>query len=225
MGEYRQTVRPRLPKSYDGQKHLATLLCASTMGIIVPLIWLNNPSWMLVLTVVPICLLYANFVEYIMHRYVAHVIKWTSDPLKTFRKYHAIVHHSFFCDDEWTIDSTKDIFFVLFPGWIYILWAVMGMTPIFMLNFILGSTEGFASSDTVRNAWLLASSTGSFVLLQYEFLHSFNHRALPGFIQTAMEAWPIFQRVQAHHRLHHLIGKCNFCITWPLSDIVFGTYK
>ena len=175
--EYRRTTRPKLPKSYDGQWHLATLMCASTMGIFVPLYWLKDPSWMLIFTVVPVCLVYANIVEYCMHRYVAHEIRWTSDPLKSFRKYHAIVHHSFFCGGEWKIDNTRDIFFVLFPGWIYILWAVMGMTPIIiMLFFTSGSiNQGLMSSDTIRNTWLLASSVGSFALLQYEFLHTFNH--------------------------------------------------
>ena len=140
-------------------------MCASTTGIILPIIWLENPSWMLILTVVPICLLYANIVEYAMHRFVAHEIQWASDPLKTFRKYHAIVHHSFFCDDEWKIDSPQDIFFVLFPGWIYILWAVMGMTPILITLFFSFGSEDWLSSDTIKNTWLLASSVGSFTLL------------------------------------------------------------
>lgn len=48
-----------------------------------------------------------------MHRFLYHEL--TS--LKKFRKYHAIVHHGFFSKEQWKIQTTDDIFFVLFPSW------------------------------------------------------------------------------------------------------------
>ena len=56
---------------------------------------------------------YANLVEYCVHRFLYHEL--TS--LKKFRKYHAIVHHGFFSKEQWKIQTTDDIFFVLFPSW------------------------------------------------------------------------------------------------------------
>ena len=81
---------------------------------------------------------------------------------------------------NWKIESTDDIFFVLFPSWVYMVWAVLGAGPVLL---IAGGLVGSAA-DPVSAAWyraiaLVVASTGSFAMLQYEVLHSYHHAALP----------------------------------------------
>jgi sterol desaturase/sphingolipid hydroxylase (fatty acid hydroxylase superfamily) len=40
---------------------------------------------------------------------------------------------------------------------------------------------------------------------------------------SILDQFAAVQRMRRRHRLHHTKGGVNFCITWPLADILFGT--
>lgn len=213
---YRAKVQAKLDEDYDGRLHLVLLIMCSSVGVLAPLLFLDDPSTPLIATVVPASLLYANFVEYALHRWGGHEISWQNTAMKKFHKYHAIVHHSYFGGGDWRTEGDRDLYFILFPAWIYVLWVCCGAVPLVLLSWLSGPTSNV-------NGWLLAVSCGSFALVQYEVLHSFGHNALPAAMQRAFARCPPLVRIQRRHRIHHSKGKCNFCITWPLADMAFGT--
>ena len=217
---YRLKVRPKVSSAYDGNRHLTVLLLSSLIGVIAPLCCLRTDSsvellWQTAI-VVPVALLYGNFAEYMAHRFGGHAPKTPRIPgVVSFRKYHAVVHHSFFSSGAWETERPSDLFFVAFPSWIYVFWALCVATPLTLVGPLLvagGSTP-----------FLLVTSTLSYTLLQYEALHAFNHRALPPSVQSLLERSPALCSMQDRHRLHHLKADVNFNITWPWTDRLLGT--
>ena len=195
--EYRARIRLRLPKSYQGQMHLLLLLVASILGTALPLLSYSG-GWLLAAFVVPPTLLYANALEYCLHRYAGH--EWVSSsipPLRLFRKYHAVVHHAFFEGgaSSMKIETNRDIYFVLFPSWVYAFWATGGIAPM---------AVGVGAGSNVLS---LILSALSFSLFQYELLHTFHHQGLPSRIQAALEAVPVLRRMKRRHALHHGVGR------------------
>jgi hypothetical protein len=148
------------------------------------------------------------------------------------------VHHSYFHGPDWKATTNRDLFFILFPAWVYMGWLVVGALPLAGAYTLSSGGSSGSISDVssgnggggtagedwaVRNGWLLMAATASFSLLQYEVFHSFSHSALPHPLQAAMESCSVLMRIQRRHRLHHTKGQCNFCITWPFADHLFGT--
>ena len=253
---YRTRVRRKLPNNYKGSQHLLMLLITSALGMVLPLLsWASGSGSVRTMAmVVPAMLAYANLVEYFLHRFAGH--EWRAkgnSVLRTFRFLHAIVHHSFFdCGAEahtpitpsqaplspratpspmMRIEVENDLFFVLFPMWVYGLWACLACLPLLLTALWCwwhGTQEqpsAIASGDA-RTIHLVVSCL-SFSLLQYEVLHTFHHDGLPKGLQSALEALPAFRRMKLRHRIHHSGGKrgCCYNITWPLADWLFGTLE
>lgn len=225
--EYRRRVRTRVSRSYDGHQHLFALLITSAVGVVAPLLFLRSGYHRspLVPVVVALGLAYANIVEYVLHRWFAHAVRWTNPVLAAFKKYHSKVHHTFFAGEDWMVDDgVTDLYFVLFPSWIYLLWAAIGVAPLLCgaTTFVFAETDPYGLSLT--DCALLLSACGAFQLFQYELLHAYSHRALPRWLQGCMEATRLFDGVMWRHRRHHKLNDGrNYNITWPLADFAFGT--
>lgn len=106
-------------------------------------------------------------------------------------------------------------------------WAALGAGPILLIMSGMVEIQSIAA-DPEAAAWyrgvaLLVISTGSFAMLQYETMHSYHHGALPKPMLNLFDALPPVVSCRRRHRLHHTKGGVNYCITWPLSDFVFGT--
>ena len=213
VGEYRDRVRQKVPPFYNGQHHIFILLVASLIGTIVPLaFWVaDGGSISEFLLIVPFALTCCNIFEYLMHRFGGHSALASLIPLlKLVRFYHSVVHHTFFGGGA-TSDAElpDDVFFILFPRWVYMVWLLSSALPLLV----------------APASWLLVVACASYSLLQYELFHTFHHGALPPRVQAWLESIPALRAMKRRHRLHHS-GACDTCfnITWPLADRFFGTF-
>ena len=234
--EYRDRMRPKVPRGYSSQGHLLCLLGTTTLGTLLPLgCWLSNASnsWAQFAIFVPCALVYANLAEYFIHRFGGHHTALRSSrikPLKLFRFYHAVVHHTFFSDgDSFAAEEPEDLFFVLFPAWVYLGWLLCTAAPMAVLPLILwrgsdSSSGGGGGEWRSSGAVQLLLASASFSLLQYELLHTFHHQALTPSLQRWLERVPALRTMQRRHLRHHSgTRKGNYNITWPWSDYCFGT--
>ena len=146
---------------YKGGSHLITLLVSSSVGVLLPLCCLD---WSVLTTAsaafaVAATICYANVVEYFVHRFLYHELTG----LKKFRKYHAIVHHGFFSTSNWKIESADDIFFVLFPSWVYIGWALLGAGSV-LCGVCICSADPLPSLDAAACCMLHAAAAALWLL-------------------------------------------------------------
>lgn len=208
---YRERYRrEHVPPRYKGWLHIlftfgvggcVLLACIAQLEQVRPLEWLT----------VPLSFLYANLAEYWGHRGPMHHLK---RGLRLVYERHTRQHHRFFTHEAMPIDELRDLRAVLFP-------------PVLMTFFIAafalpaGLLLAWLASPNV--AWLFgATSLGYF--LNYEFLHLAYHLP-PG---HALARLPLIGRLERLHRTHHdpaLMTRCNFNITYPIGDALFGTLR
>ena len=203
--DYRQQ---NIADSYSGPGHLA-FTCIFSLGVLIIALWnLNSPNLLEWLTV-PIAFVYANLVEYWMHRTVMH------HPVKPFGeiyKRHAAQHHVFFTDEAMELENSRDLHVVLFP-------------PLLLVFFI----GGFAVPAGMLLAWIatpnvawLFVAVAAFYLLNYELFHTAYH--LPN--GHWVEKIPLFKRFKRLHWRHHdtrIMASRNFNVTYPIGDWLFRT--
>jgi small-conductance mechanosensitive channel len=202
--------REYIPPRYRGWLHAVftfgvggcvLVACIAQLEQVQPLEWLT----------VPLAFLYANLAEYWGHRGPMHHL---TRGLRLVYERHTRQHHRFFTQEAMPIDEMRDLRAVLFP-------------PVLMIFFIaafafpMGLLLAWLASPNV--AWLfVAISIGYF--LNYEFLHLAYH--LPQ--GHAVAHLPFIDRLQRLHRTHHdpaLMTRCNFNITYPVGDALFGTLR
>lgn len=203
--EYRATL---IPRGYRGGAHAlftfgvgsaVLLACLAQLQQVRPLEWLA----------VPLSLLYANLAEYFGHRFPMH---------RPFRglglvyKRHAGQHHRFFTHEAMPVDSSRDFRALLFPPVLVLFFfGLFGVPVWFVLEWLLSANV----------AWLFIAS-GLAYFLNYELLHMAYH--LPPTHWLARNAAVV--RLRDLHQAHHdprLMARCNFNITYPLGDWLFGT--
>jgi len=211
VGRFREEYRDReIPPRYQGGLHLlftfgvgtaALLLCLAQLDQVRALEWLT----------LPLALAYANLVEYLGHRFPMH---------RPFRglalvyKRHAGQHHRFFNHQAMTIDDLRDLRAVLFPPL---------LVTFFFGLFALPVWFALAQLLSANVAWLFISA-GLGYFLNYEILHLAYH--LPE-EQWLARRW-LVRKLRWLHRIHHdprRMAQCNFNITYPLGDWLFGTLR
>ena len=87
----------------------------------------------------------------------------------------------------------------------------------------------FAMPAGLMLAWLFSDNvallfviTAVAYFLNYELLH-FAYHAAP---ESWLSRLPLMERLRRLHTLHHrpsLMQRCNFNITYPVGDVLFGT--
>ena len=211
VGRFRDQYRDReIPSRYRGRMHLlftfgfgflALLLCLAQLRQVQVLQWLT----------VPLTLVYANLVEYLGHRHPMH---------RPFRgltlvyKRHAGQHHRFFSHQAMAIDDVRDLRAVLFPPLLVIFFFGLFALPLWWLLAWIFSTNV---------AWLFVA-TGLAYFLNYEIFHLAYH--LPE--QHWLARRGLVRRLRWLHVIHHdsrRMAQCNFNITYPLGDWLFGTLR
>lgn len=209
VAEFREQYRQEhVPPGYRGGRHLlftfgigGAVMIAAVLQLeqVRPLEWLA----------IPLTFLYANLAEYWGHRGPMHHLK---RGLRLVYERHTRQHHRFFTDQCMELDGLRDLRAVLFPPVLVIFFLSAFAVPV-------GLLLAWAASPNV--AWLyVATSLGYF--LNYEFLHMAYH--LPASHPVAR--WPLIGRLKRLHQAHHdprLMARCNFNITYPIFDAVFGT--
>jgi len=211
VAAYREQYRQEhIPPHYKGWLHLVftfgiggAVLATAILQLeqVRPLEWLT----------IPIAFLYTNFAEYWGHRGPMHHLK---RGLRLVYERHTKQHHRFFTDQSMELDGSRDLRAVLFPPVLMTFFITAFALPAWLLL-------AWAASPNV--AWLfVATSLGYF--LNYEFLHMAYH--LPA--SHPIARWPLIGRLKGLHQAHHdprLMARCNFNITYPICDAVFGTLQ
>jgi len=208
---FRTEYRARdIPASYSGRLNLwitfgggtlAWLWCVSRLESVQAVEWL----------MVPLAFVYANLVEYVGHRWPMHR---PLPGLKLVYRRHAGQHHRFFTHEAMAHESPRDLRAVLFPPLLVVFFFGGFALPAWLL------LDALASSNL---AWLMLA-TGIAYFLNYEFLHLAYHQP-PGHWMTRV---PGVARLAWLHRQHHdprAMTGCNFNISYPIADAVFGTLQ
>lgn len=204
--EYRAS---EIGKHYSGKLHFwfTTIWCLAL--IFVCIYFIQKPEWKEWL-IIPLGFLYINFVEYIGHKGPMHHRGKLLE--KVFIR-HSLQHHRFFTYDHFSFDTSKDVKAVLFP-------------PVLLLFFFFGFTVPVAALFYFiwsLNAALLFVVTVFSYYLNYEWLHFIYHLPDAHFVARL----PLIRSLRKLHHVHHdskLMTRYNFNITYPIFDILFGTY-
>jgi len=204
--EYRkENIGPR----YRGWVHF-TFTSVCSLGVLAFAISRLHEVRTLEWLAVPISFLVANTAEYFGHKGPMHRPKRGMAIL--FQR-HTREHHHFFTHDAMEYASSRDFKMVLFPPEMLVFFLGVIATPIALSLFLLA---------TPNVAWLfVAVAIGYF--LTYEWLHFVYHLSERSYVGRL----PFVKVLRRHHQRHHdkaLMGKWNFNITFPISDLLFGTY-
>ena len=161
----------------------------------------------------PVFLVIANFIEWMVHRNPMH------RPLRPrlLYKNHAQLHHLAFTDANMVIDRPVDLGLIMMP-WYTMLGLFAVASPIMALAGVLRG-PGLAGV-------FLLGAVGYF--LCYETLHALYHLPDATLDRAGIGRLRAFRRLQAHHRHHHILGRMaavNFNVTVPLMDRLFGTLE
>lgn len=153
--------------------------------------------------------IFANFVEYILHRYPMHHKQKGAE----FLYEHVTIHHAFFDKDMNYIDKDRDLMSVFLPS-LYASFIVVIVACVSLpLAFIIGANEALFFAFICMSYYLL-----------YEVFHYSYHCK-----EDSIFAYvPFRKKLGEYHILHHdstLMSKYNFNITIPIFDIIFGTLK
>ncbi len=209
--EYRETYRRKeIPENYRGLVHLfftfgsgiaVVLFCAWQLDQVQPAQWLT----------VPITLLYANLSEYLGHRFVMHR---PVRGLGLLFERHVGQHHRFFSHQHMQLDGTRDFKVVLFPPVLIVFFVIAFALPVgIALSLLFAGNVGF-----------LFVATAVAYFLNYEILHLAYHLSEDSWLGRR----GLIRRLRALHTSHHdprLMGSWNFNITYPVSDLLFRTFK
>ena len=203
--QYRQE---HVPPGYQGWRHLLFTFGIGGAAMIAAILQLEQVrplEWL----AIPLTFLYTNFAEYWGHRGPMHHLK---RGLRLVYERHTKQHHRFFTDQHMELDGLRDLRAVLFPPVLMIFFFTAFALPV-------GLALAWIASPNV--GWLfVATSLGYF--LNYEFLHMAYH--LPA--SHPVGRWPLIGRLKRLHQTHHdprVMASCNFNITYPIFDAVFGT--
>jgi hypothetical protein len=179
---------------------LAIGFALSRLSVVRPLEWLAIPA----------TFVFANFAEYVGHRGPMH---HPTAGLRLVYQRHTLQHHQFYTHEAMSLESSRDLKMVLFP-------------PVLLLFFLGGIATPIgvmlSMAATPNVAWLfVATAVGYF--LTYEWLHTSYHLRPDGLVARL----PGLRFLRRHHMTHHdlrVMAKANFNITFPIGDLVFGTY-
>jgi hypothetical protein len=200
--------REHVPARYRGGLHLAFTFGVGTAALLACLWQLDHVAPLEWLTV-PLTAVYVNLAEYFGHRGPMHHRR---RGLGLVHERHTRQHHRFFTATTMPVDSLRDLRAVLFPP---------VLMTFFVAAFALPVALVLASVTSPNVAWLFAATSLAY-FLNYEFLHLAYH--LPA--RYAVARWPLVGRLKRLHEAHHdprLMARCNFNISYPLGDWLFGT--
>lgn len=211
VAAFRASLRDRvIGPGYSGWAHFACtslvslaliVLAATRLEDVQPLEWLT----------VPAAFVFANFAEYLVHRGPMH---HPMPGLGALYERHSRQHHRFFTHDAMGADTPRDFKLVLFPWWVMLLFFGAIAAPTAALLFWLISA----------NVGLLFAIVGVSYYLIYEWLHFCYHQ--PAHVWTGrIVLMPTLRRGHTLHHDHTMMRECNFNVTFPIADLVLGTFR
>lgn len=210
VDQFRESFRSDLHPRYNGRLHFlftATLSIALITAFGFSLHQVTALEWL----TVPLTFLYANLAEYLGHRGPMHHLR---RGLKLVYRRHAGQHHRFFTHKRMSMHGPGDYYAVLFPPTLVTFFLIAFTLPAYFLLRWL-------ATDNVAALFVM---TGVAYFLNYELLHFAYHQPADSWIGRL----PGVQRLRRLHRHHHRperMAHCNFNVTYPISDWLFGTFE
>ena len=170
----------------------------AALGVFFSILSMPIPTWEWL--AVPVAFIFANFVEYALHRYPMH---HKYKVLGFIYRQHTSQHHLLFTEENMMIGHVEDVTSMIAPWWSCLAFLV-AVAPICALGLIVSVDFAVLIYITfVLYYWL------------YEVFHLLSH------------IWPWFSNKFAkHHTAHHNTRKMreyNFNVIFPLFDIIFKT--
>jgi len=199
--------RPDTPPLWVSYYHVVytALFCAA--GMITPLMFIRDPGPLDLLTI-PATFVFANFVEYVIHRWPMH----RRYPGAGFMMDLHMLHHRYFFEENYRIDSFADFGLIVFPPAVLNILA-FGVCPIIFAAswWLLG-----------RNAALLFFATVMAYYTAMQIIHVATHARHDHWILNL----PAIRYLWNHHQIHHSrrqMTKVNFNFIIPLADLLART--
>jgi len=208
--QFREHYREKYqPKNYSGVVHFCSSMGFAVSVFIIALSQLSDVSVYEWLTI-PITFIYANFVEYLVHRFPMHR---PFKRIKVLFRRHARQHHRFFTDKAMQFDSSNDFAVVLFPPYLIIFFLFFFALPIGLILAFLASA----------NVAYLFAVTAFAYFINYEIFHTVYHLPNDHWVYRS-KLMRSLRELHLHHHNQKLMSHYNFNITYPISDWLFGTY-
>ena len=208
--QFRQKYRNnQIGQYYSGLVHLSFTLTFA-VSLISWAIWRLEDVRSLEYLTILVTFLYANLVEYFAHKGPMHR---PFKGLKIIYQRHATQHHIFFTDRFMQFDSSRDFKAVLFPPMLILFFLTFFALPAGLLvNWLFSANVSY-----------LFVATAFAYFATYEILHTLYH--LPE--ETWIYRFKVLRTMRRLHQDHHrtdLMSHYNFNITFPIGDLLFGTY-
>ena len=204
--DYRaETIEP----GYSGWRHLALVTGICATAIVLALRTVGTVGW-LELLVIPVSWVFANLVEYAVHRGPMHHL----GKIARLYKRHTSEHHRFFSRELMAVDETRDFHVTLFPAWLSLFFVGLIGAPSAALVYLLLGLD----------VALLFYAAVVFYYLAYEWIHLAVH--MPE--DSALGRIRLIRAGRHHHALHHdpaKMRRANFNFAFPLGDWLFGTLE
>ena len=211
VAAFRATLRDRvIGPGYSGWTHFVFTSVASLAFIVVAATRLHGVRALEWLTI-PAGFVFSNFAEYAMHRGPMH---HRLPGLGALYERHSRQHHRFYTHDAMAAESSRDFKLVLFPWWVMLLFFAGIAAPAAALLFWIVSPNV---------GWLFAIVGASYYLI-YEWLHFCYHQP-EGSWTGRIALMSTLRRGHTTHHDHSRMVRCNFNVTFPIADLVLGTFQ
>jgi hypothetical protein len=205
--DFRAELLAQIPEWYRPAAHL---LLPAFGGIVIAGLALSRlhdvRPWQLAF--VPVFLVLGNAIEWHAHRGLLHR---RTRYLELLYLRHTPIHHALYVSDAMAIRSTRELRFILLPGYGILIIAAASSPMALALLWL--------DQPNLAALWV-ACAVG--YLLAYEWLHLSYHLPESSSVgRLRMIGW-----LRRHHALHHaphLMQRWNFNVTVPLWDHVRGT--
>ena len=196
----------KISARYRGELHFAGLMAEAALFMGAAAFFLRDVrpwEWLLV----PAGLLFANTIEWFIHRGPLH----HPTPPRMLYNRHTLLHHAAFTADDMSIHDWRELRVVLFPLFALPLLQLAVSPAVALVYWLAG-----------RNAAALFVFTATFYYLLYELLHLAYH--LP--LDHPVARLSLIKRLKRHHQRHHNQRRMtagNFNVSIPFFDWVMGT--
>jgi sterol desaturase/sphingolipid hydroxylase (fatty acid hydroxylase superfamily) len=210
IDRYRAIFRKKvIPPYYQGKMHLFIFTALELLSLFICGLFINWNWW--TPFVIFISLFQASILTYFIHRFLLHQkfygFHWA------FKMHHW--HHTFYVPGKMTYDDLNDIYMLLMPPWLQLVYFILYL-PLATLILI--------NLTQVKMIIVLPYIFGLIMWYGiYELIHWTEHLPIDhSFMRFKFVNW-----LRRHHIVHHseLKDKANFGIVEPSMDYLFGTKR
>lgn len=211
VAEFRARYREeRISPGYRGWLHFLFTSLGSLAAIALSILQVADvQTWEW--SIIPGTFLFANFVEYKVHRGPMH---HRTPGLGLLFKRHTLEHHRFFTESHMEHEGSRDFAAVLFPPFMLVFFIGTIVAPTAAALFLLVSSN---------LAWLFAATVVAYYL-NYEWLHFAYHLSDAGRI-ARLPMMSTLRRLHSRHHNPQEMTTANFNITYPIFDLAYRTYR